>query len=49
MIAIRSAVTLGVIVGRAVGAIVCKRAKVFSGFLLIGIGAFILIEHLTGG
>ena len=42
-------VTLGVMVGRAVGAIVGKRAEVFGGFLLIGIGAFILIEHLTGG
>ena len=47
MIAIRSAVALGV--GRAVGAIVCKHAKVFGGIMLIGIGAFILIKHLTGG
>ena len=42
-------VTLGVMVGRAVGAIVGKRAEVFGGFLLIGIGAFILFEHIAGG
>ena len=48
MIAIRSAVTLDVIVGHAVGAIVGKRAEVFGGVLLVGIGTAILIEHFTG-
>ncbi len=41
-------VTLGVMVGRVVGAIVGKRAEIVGGLLLIGIGSYILLEHLTG-
>ena len=42
-------VTLGVMVGRLLGAAAGKRAEVFGGVLLIGMGATILIEHLTAG
>lgn len=41
-------VTTGVMVGRAVGAIAGRGAEIFGGLLLIGIGSFILFEHLTG-
>ena len=41
-------VTIGVMVGRLVGTIVGRRAEVFGGIVLIGIGVFILVEHLTG-
>lgn len=39
-------VTLGVMVGRVLGAVAGKRAEVIGGLLLIGIGAAILVEHL---
>lgn len=42
-------VTLGVMVGRALGAAVGKRAEVLGGFLLMGIGATILWQHLAAG
>ena len=42
-------VTIGVMVGRVLGAVAGKRAEVFGGIVLIGIGATILFEHLTGG
>ncbi|NMM08385.1 manganese efflux pump MntP [Polaromonas sp.] len=42
-------VTIGVMVGRVLGAVAGKRAEVVGGVVLIGIGATILIEHLTGG
>jgi manganese efflux pump family protein len=42
-------VTLGVMVGRVLGAVAGKRAEALGGVLLIGIGAAILFEHLTGG
>ena len=41
-------VTIGVMVGRMLGAVAGKRAEVFGGVVLIGIGATILFEHLTG-
>ena len=40
-------VSIGVMVGRVAGAIVGRRAEVFGGVLLVGIGAAILFEHLT--
>jgi len=40
-------VTLGVMVGRVLGAVAGKRAEIVGGLLLIGIGSTILFEHLT--
>ncbi|MDB5744691.1 MAG: manganese efflux pump MntP [Polaromonas sp.] len=40
-------VTVGVMVGRVVGAVAGKRAEMLGGLMLIGIGATILVEHLT--
>lgn len=40
-------VTLGVMVGRMLGALVGKRAEMLGGAALIGIGALILYEHLS--
>jgi putative Mn2+ efflux pump MntP len=40
-------VTLGVMVGRVLGAVAGKRAEVMGGLLLIGIGTAILVEHLS--
>ena len=39
-------VTVGVMLGRAIGAIAGKRAEILGGVLLIGIGTMILVEHL---
>ena len=39
-------VTAGVLLGRVLGVVVGKRAEVFGGVVLIGIGAAILVEHL---
>jgi putative Mn2+ efflux pump MntP len=39
-------VTAGVMLGRALGAIVGKRAELLGGIVLIGIGPAILVEHL---
>jgi putative Mn2+ efflux pump MntP len=39
-------VTIGVMVGRVLGAIAGKRAEVAGGFVLIVIGALILYEHI---
>ena len=39
-------VTLGVMVGRALGAVAGKRAEIVGGLMLIGIGATILYQHL---
>lgn len=39
-------VTLGVMVGRALGAVAGKRAEIFGGMVLAGIGATILFQHL---
>lgn len=40
-------VTLGVMVGRLLGKVAGRWAEAIGGVLLIGIGAFILFEHLT--
>src|SRR5690606_38828940 len=40
-------VTLGVMVGRVVGAMIGKRAEILGGLALIGIGTLILYEHLS--
>jgi putative Mn2+ efflux pump MntP len=42
-------VTVGVMLGRAIGAIVGNRAEIVGGLLLIGIGAAILYEHTIAG
>ena len=42
-------VTVGVMVGRVVGAVAGKSAEMLGGLVLIGIGATILVEHLTKG
>ena len=39
-------VTFGVMLGRALGALVGRRAEIVGGIILIGIGTVILIEHL---
>ena len=39
-------VTIGVMLGRAVGAVAGQRAEVLGGIVLIGIGVAILVEHL---
>lgn len=39
-------VTIGVMLGRVLGLIAGKRAEIVGGIILIGIGAFILYEHL---
>lgn len=41
-------VTVGVMVGRILGAVAGKRAEVFGGIVLVGIGTTILIQHLNG-
>ena len=41
-------VTAGVMLGRVLGAVAGRRAEVVGGLLLIGIGSFILFEHLSG-
>lgn len=40
-------VTLGVMLGRVLGAVVGKNAEVLGGFILIGVGVAILYEHLA--
>ncbi|TWI55032.1 putative Mn2+ efflux pump MntP [Pseudomonas duriflava] len=40
-------VTLGVMLGRAIGALIGKRAEILGGFVLIGVGSLILYEHTT--
>lgn len=42
-------VTLGVMLGRVLGAIAGQRAEVAGGLVLIGVGAAILVEHLGAG
>jgi putative Mn2+ efflux pump MntP len=39
-------VTAGVMLGRVLGVVVGKRAEIFGGLVLIGIGVAILVEHL---
>lgn len=40
-------VTLGVMMGRILGAVAGRWAEVFGGLILIGIGVLILVEHLN--
>lgn len=40
-------VTLGVMLGRVLGAMAGSRAEIVGGVILIGIGVFILYEHLS--
>lgn len=42
-------VTLGVMVGRLLGSVAGKRAEIFGGVVLFGIGTAILWEHLAAG
>lgn len=42
-----SMVTLGIMLGRALGAMVGKRAEVVGGIILVGVGAAILYEHFS--
>ncbi len=41
-------VTLGVMLGRVMGMVVGKRAEILGGIILVGIGCYILYEHLNG-
>src|SRR5574340_694758 len=41
-------VTLGVMVGRVLGAVAGKRAEALGGVVLIAVGSYIVFEHLTG-
>lgn len=41
-------VTLGVMLGRVLGDVVGKRAEIMGGVILIGVGAAIVYEHLSG-
>ncbi|MEX1197589.1 MAG: manganese efflux pump MntP [Pseudohongiellaceae bacterium] len=45
-LATTSMVTLGVMLGRTVGAVLGHRAEIFGGLTLIGVGAWILSGHL---
>lgn len=40
-------VTIGIMIGRFLGNVIGKRAEVLGGFMLIGVGAMILYEHLS--
>jgi manganese efflux pump family protein len=42
-------VTIGVMLGRVLGAVAGRRAETVGGIILIGIGTAILVEHLGGG
>ena len=41
-------VTLGIMLGRALGVIIGKRAEIAGGVILIAVGGAILYEHLSG-
>ncbi len=41
-------VTTGIMLGRALGTLIGKRAEIAGGIVLIAIGAAILYEHLHG-
>ncbi len=45
-IATLSMVTLGLLIGRRIGAVVGKRAEIFGGLVLIAVGCLTLWEHL---
>lgn len=40
-------VTIGIMVGRFLGSVIGKKAEILGGFVLIGVGAAILYEHLS--
>jgi len=40
-------VIMGVMLGRVLGAVVGRSAEILGGVLLVGIGSFILYEHLS--
>jgi len=40
-------VTIGIMIGRFLGTVIGKKAEVLGGFVLIGVGAMILYEHLS--
>jgi putative Mn2+ efflux pump MntP len=42
-------VTLGVMLGRALGRVVGKRAELVGGVVLIAIGSTILYQHMWAG
>ena len=42
-----SMVTLGIMLGRVLGAMVGRRAEIIGGIILVGVGAVILYEHLS--
>ncbi len=41
-------VTLGIMLGRVLGALAGKRAEIIGGVILVLVGATILFEHLNG-
>ena len=41
-------VTLGIMLGRVLGALAGKRAEIIGGVILVIVGATILYEHLSG-
>jgi len=41
-------VTLGIMLGRALGVIIGKRAEIAGGLILIAVGSALLYEHLSG-
>lgn len=41
-------VTLGIMLGRALGAVIGRRAEIVGGLILIAVGSAILHEHLSG-
>jgi putative Mn2+ efflux pump MntP len=41
-------VTIGIMLGRALGVIIGRRAEIAGGVILILVGAAILHEHLSG-
>lgn len=41
-------VTIGIMLGRVLGALAGKRAEIAGGVILVAIGALILYEHLSG-
>lgn len=43
------AVTAGVMLGRALGHVAGRRAELFGGLVLVGVGITILVEHLGAG
>ncbi|MBB3103198.1 manganese efflux pump MntP [Azomonas macrocytogenes] len=42
-------VTIGVMLGHTIGAVIGKRAEILGGIVLIAVGAAVLFEHLSAG